>query len=97
MDISTNSEFILENYLKPISYPVKFVDALFTIYKQKMFGRQKAPYLLSTEDLMKRSNEKALDLGMGDTCYPNFVPFTMDEFERHLYIYYFNGLNSAIM
>ena len=30
---------------------------------------------------------------MGDTCYPNFVPFTMDEFERHLYMYYINGLN----
>ena len=30
---------------------------------------------------------------MGDTCYPNFVPFTMDEFERHLYLYHFNGLN----
>ena len=30
---------------------------------------------------------------MGDTCYPNFMPFTMDEFERHLYMYYINGLN----
>ena len=31
-------------------------------------------------------------MGMGDTCYPNFVPLMMDEFERHLYLYYFNGL-----
>ena len=32
-------------------------------------------------------------MGVGDTCYSNFVPFTMDEFERHLYIYYSNVLS----
>ena len=32
-------------------------------------------------------------MGMVDTCYPNFVPFMMDDFEHHLYLYYFNGLN----
>ena len=42
---------------------------------------------------MKCSNKKVIYLGMGDTCYPNFVPFTMDEFERHLYMYYITGLN----
>ena len=30
---------------------------------------------------------------MGDTQYPNFVPFMMYEFEWHLYLYYFIGLN----
>ena len=30
--------------------------------------------------------QKVIDLGMGDTCYPNFVTFTMYEFERHLYL-----------
>ena len=33
-------------------------------------------------------------MGMGDTLYPNFVPFTMDEFDRNLYFYYFNDLKS---
>ena len=32
-------------------------------------------------------------MGMGDTCDPNFVLFTMDDFERHLYLYYFDGIN----
>ena len=32
---------------------------------------------------------------MGDTCYPNFVLFAMDEFEWNLYLYYFNGLNPS--
>ena len=32
-------------------------------------------------------------MSMGDTCYPNSVPFTMDEFERHLYLFYHNSLN----
>ena len=36
---------------------------------------------------------KKIDLGMGDTCYPNFVPFTMYEFERNIYLYCFNGIN----
>ena len=30
---------------------------------------------------------------MGDNFCPNSVPFTMDEFERNLYLSYFNGLN----
>ena len=29
---------------------------------------------------------------MGNTCYTNFLPFTIDDFERHLYVYYFNGI-----
>ena len=42
---------------------------------------------------MKWSNENAIGMGMGDNCYTIFVPFTMDAFERHAYMYYFNGLN----
>ena len=34
---------------------------------------------------------------MVDMCYPNFVPFTMDEFERNFYMYYWNGLNPSPM
>ena len=36
-------------------------------------------------------------MGVGDTCYPSFMPLTMDEFESHLYFYYFNGLNLSLM
>ena len=93
MDGSPNPEFIRKNNLKAISHPVEFVDALFCVYKQKNIGHQKTPSLLSTEDFLKWSNEKAIDMWMGDTCYPNFVPFIMDLFEHHLYLYYSNGIN----
>ena len=33
---------------------------------------------------------------MGDTCYPKFVPFALDEFELHLHFYYFNGLSPSL-
>ena len=95
VDGSPNPEFIRENNLKAVSYPVGILDSLFPVYKQKNGGHQKTPSLLSTEELLKCYNEKAIGMGMGDTCYPNFLPFTMDEFERHLYIYYFNGLNPS--
>ena len=86
VNISPNSAFILENNLKPTLHLVKKLDALFPIYKQKKGGCQNTPSLLSTEDFLKRSNEKAIDLDVIDNCYPNFVPFIMDKFERHLYI-----------
>ena len=31
----------------------------------------------------------------GYTCYHNVVPFRMDGFERHLYLYYFYGINPS--
>ena len=81
--------------MKIILHPVEFLDALFPVYKQKRGVRQKKPYLLSTEDFLKWSNERAIYMGIGDTYYPNFVPFTMYEFEHHLYLYYFNGFNPS--
>ena len=30
---------------------------------------------------------------MGDIFYPNSEPVTVGAFERHLYLYHFNGLN----
>ena len=41
--------------------------------------------------MIKWSNEKYIDMGMGDTCYSNFLPSTMVEFKQNLYLYYFNG------
>ena len=33
-------------------------------------------------------------MGMGTSkMYPRFKPFNIDEFEKHLYLYYYNGLN----
>ena len=95
MDGSPYPGFISEDSLKPILYPVEFVDALFHVYKQNKGGKQKTLSILSAEEFMNRSKEKAIDLGMGDTCYPNFVLFTMDEFERNLYLYYLNGLKPS--
>ena len=92
VNVSQNPAFVRENNLKPIFHPFKYVDDIFPVYKQKKGGHQNTPYLLSTEDLLKWLNEKSIDLGMGDTCYPHFVPFTMDDFERNLYLYYFNGI-----
>ena len=80
MDGSPNPVFMREKILKPISRPVEFLDALFPVYNQNKGGQQNTPYLLYTEDFMGWSNEKAIDLGMGDTFYHNLVPFTMDEF-----------------
>ena len=96
MDGSIKPYFIRENNLKAISHLVEFVDAIFPVYRGKSCGSQKTPSLISTEDLMKWSNEKSIAMGMGDTYYPNCVLFTMDGFERHLYLYYFNGLTPSL-
>ena len=56
VDGSPNPEFIREKVLKSISHPVKFVDAIFSVYKQKRGGHQKIPYILSTKDFLKWSN-----------------------------------------
>ena len=53
---SPNPAFILDNNLKPTSYPIEFLDALFHVYKQKKGGIQNTPFILSTEDLLKWSN-----------------------------------------
>ena len=35
-------------------------------------------------------------MGMGTSkMYPRFKPFNIDEFEKHLYLYYYNGLNPS--
>ena len=80
--------------MKTTFHPIEFADAIFTVYKKNEGGRQTKPSLLSTEELPKLSNEKSIDLGMGDTNFPNFVLFTIDEFERNLYLFYLNGMNT---
>ena len=75
MDGSPNPEFIVEKNLKAIFHPVEFVDTFFPVYKKKRGGCQKVPSLIYTEYFLKWSNEKVIYMGMGDTCYPNFVPF----------------------
>ena len=85
---SPNPEFIREKSLKAIYHLVRFLDALFPVYKQKKGGLWKKPSLIYTEDMLKWSNEKYIDMGMGNTCYPIFLPLTKDEFERHVYLFY---------
>ena len=90
--ISPNTVFIQENNLKPVLHSAEFVDALFPVYRQKKSGQHRKISLLSTEFFLKWSNKKAVDLGMGDTCYQNFMLFTMYEFERNLYLFCFKGV-----
>ena len=40
----------------------------FSCLQGKKGGSQKTPSILYTEDLLKWYNEKAIDMGMGDTC-----------------------------
>ena len=75
---SPHPAFIQINNFKPTLHPIKFVDTLFPVYNQKKGGHQNMPSLISTEDLMKWSNEKVIELGMGDTFYPIFFPLTMN-------------------
>ena len=95
MDGNPNTLFIQEKNLKPILHPVGFLDALFPVYNKKNGKLQKAHYFISTKDFMKWLNKTAIELGMGNAFYPNFVPFMMDNFERNLYLYYFNWLNPS--
>ena len=53
MESNPNQVFIREKNLKPISYPVEFVDAIFPFYKHNKGGRKNTPSFLSTEDLLK--------------------------------------------
>ena len=86
MNGSPNKGFIRENILNPNYHPVKYVDSIFPVYNKKKGGSLNTPSILSTEDLMKWSNEKWINLGVGDMFYPNYVPFMMYQFERNLYL-----------
>ena len=53
-------------------------------------------YSFSVETMFVWSNEKAGLMGMGGyKFYPSFQNISVDEFENHLYLYYFNGLNPS--
>ena len=84
-----------ESFEAKFSYSYIFRRFFFPINKQKKGGIQKTPNLLSTKDLFKCSNEKAVYLVMGDTCYPKCLPFKIDEFERRLCLHYFNYINPS--
>ena len=63
MEGSPNPVFTRDKNLKPILYPVEFVDAIFPVYKKKKGGRRNTPSLLSYEEFLKCSNEKRLIWG----------------------------------
>ena len=75
------------------SHPVDCVDAFFPSYDKARGSKSKTPYKLSSDKLCKWSNEKAMLLQMGtQTMYPHFTPFTTEEFEKYLYLFFWNGL-----
>ena len=88
-----NPAFIREKNSNLTLHPVRFVDTIFPVYKQNKRRLQKTTSLFATEDFLNWPNEKSISLGMVDTCYSNFVPFTMDDFEWHFYRCCWNGLN----
>ena len=94
MDGSPNPEFIRKNNLKPIFHPVEFVEAIFTVYKKKLGTKRNLLFSL-LNNFWSGIIKKRLIWVWDDTCHPNFVPFTMDEFECHLYLYYCNSLKPS--
>ena len=76
VDGSPNPKFIREKILKPILRTVEFVETLFLIYRKKRGEIRKTHP--STEDLVNWSNQRAIGMGMGNTCYSNLLPFMMD-------------------
>ena len=63
VDDVQNPVFMGEKILKPIFHPVKFVYALFPVYRQNKVGVQNTPYLLYTQEFLKCSNKKRLIWG----------------------------------
>lgn len=96
VDGRPDPRFLKEHGLTRDSHPVEFVDAFLPVYDKKRGVNRRTKYTTSVEVLCKWSNAKAILMGMGtDACYPKFKPFDVKEFEKHLYFYYFNGLNPS--
>jgi hypothetical protein len=88
--------FIRNSGLNVNSHPVEWMDAFLPVYDKKSRDPNMTPYHLSVDQLCKWSNEKAMLMQMGTKSrYPEFKPFTTEEFERWLYLFFFNGLNPS--
>jgi len=89
----TRIKFMRDSRLDSRSHPVDWVDAFLPSYCKARGSKSKTPYILSSDKLCKWSNEKAMLMQMGtQSMYPNFTPFTTEEFEKYLYLFFWNGL-----
>ena len=72
---------------------VDWVNAFLPLYCKVRGSKLKTPYTLSSDKLCKWSNKKAMLMQMGtQSMYPNFTPFTTEEFEKYLYLFFWNGV-----
>ena len=91
-----NTSFLKEHGFTVNYPPVGFINAFMPKMNQKKNFREKTPYSLSVKNMCIWSNEKSGLMGMGGCkFYPTLQHFSVDEFENHLYMYYFNGLNPS--
>ena len=90
------SKFIKDSNLTIHSHPVDWVSAFFPVYEKPARSKSETPYHLSSKHLCRWSNEKAQLLEMGTKgYYQDFVPFSTEEWEKYLYLFFFNGLNPS--
>ena len=90
------SKFIKDSNLTIHSHPVDWVSAFFPVYEKPARSKSETPYHLSSKHLCRWSNEKAQLLEMGTKgYYRDFVPFSTEEWEKYLYLFFFNGLNPS--
>ena len=89
------SPFFLKEHGFTVNYPpVDFINAFIPKMNWKKNFRDKTPYSLSVKTMCLWSNDKAVLMGMvGCKFYTSFQKNIVDNFEKHLYLYYFNGLN----
>ena len=89
--------FLLEEHGLTVNYPpFGFIDEFMPEMNRKKNFREKTMYSFSVETMFVWSNEKAGLMGMGGCkFYPIFQNVYVNEFEKHIYLYYFNGSNSS--
>ena len=88
-----NMEFCRENGLTLLSDPVDWFEAFVPI-KNK---RQDNNNAFTIENLLSWTNQKAMlqNAGKIGGKYPDFVPFLLDEFKKHIALYLFQGLSPS--
>ena len=90
------ARFLNDENLTVNSHPVDWVNAFFPTYQKSPRSKSDTPHHLSAEKLCRWSNEKAALLEMGSKgYYPHFKPFSTEEWEKFLYVFFFNGLNPS--
>ena len=88
-----HARWIKEAGLTANSHPVEWVDAFLPVYEKYHKRRGETPHDLSVSRLCNWSNTKASLMEMGTkTMYPTFKPFSTQEWEKYLYLFFFNGL-----